>query len=186
MARLPYLTPDDLPEEHRGLLQRNINLMKLMAHSPGGAKAFSGLGMYIRNRSPLDPRLRELAILQVGYLARAPYEYSHHVKIGRDFGVGDDDIRAMIAETEGRPTSLSPLERAVLACAREMTTDYRASAATFEVLEAHLDRQCLVDLVLTIAFYCAVVRFLATMEIDVEPDYQGYLEAFPLPAGEAR
>ncbi len=44
-----------------------------------------------------------------------------------------------------------------------------------------LDEECLTDLVLTIAFYNAVVRFLATMEIDVEDGYLHYLDEFPLP-----
>jgi hypothetical protein len=39
-----------------------------------------------------------------------------------------------------------------------------------------------VDLTLTIAFYCAVVRVLGTLKIDVEPDYMPYLEQWPLPA----
>ena len=37
------------------------------------------------------------------------------------------------------------------------------------------------DLVITIAYYNAVVRLLATLKIDVEDDYLPYLEQFPLP-----
>ena len=37
----------------------------------------------------------------------------------------------------------------------------------------------MVDLTLTIGFYNAVVRVLATLQIDVEPDYQPYLDRFP-------
>jgi alkylhydroperoxidase family enzyme len=87
MARLPYLDRRDLKPEHQDLLTRNINLYRGLVHSPDGLRAFSALGHFIRHTSRLDPRLREMAILQVGYLARSPYEYSHHVEIGRDFGV---------------------------------------------------------------------------------------------------
>ena len=85
MARLPYLDKSQLAPEHQDLLKREIALHKQLAHSPGALRAFQGLGQYIRHHSPLDARLRELAILQVGYLARAPYEWSHHIKIGYDF-----------------------------------------------------------------------------------------------------
>ncbi len=34
---------------------------------------------------------------------------------------------------------------------------------------------------LTISFYNAVVRVLATLQIDVEDDYLQYLDEFPLP-----
>jgi alkylhydroperoxidase family enzyme len=118
MARVPYLDQSDLAPEHRDLLARNINLFRAMVHSPHGARAFHGLGEFIRHKSRLDPRLRELAILQVGYLTRSVYEYTHHIKIGRGSGVSDDDIRAIAAETAGRPSSLEPLARTVLLAAR--------------------------------------------------------------------
>lgn len=181
MARVPYLDKTDLAAENRDLLSRNINLYRALAHSPNGLRSFSTLGKFIRHQSRLDPRLRELAILQVGYRARSPYEYSHHIKIGRDFGVSDDDIRAIIAETEGKRSALEPLAKAVLRAAREMTSDMAVSDATFAELRQGLDTECLTDLVITIAFYNGVVRLLATMEIDVEEDYRHYLDEFPLP-----
>src|SRR5687767_7889852 len=181
MARLPYLDKADLAPEHQDLLARNINLFRLMAHSPAGARAFHGLGQYIRFKSRLDARLREMAILQVGYVTRSVYEYTHHIKIGRDFGVSDDDIRAIAAETAGKPTPLEPLAKAVLRAAREMTQGLAISDETFAVLRDELDSERLTDLVLIIAFYNAVVRFLATMRIDNEPQYQRLLAEFPLP-----
>ncbi|MDQ3286920.1 MAG: carboxymuconolactone decarboxylase family protein, partial [Pseudomonadota bacterium] len=68
----------------------------------------------------MDARLRELAILQVGWLARSPYEWSHHIKIGQDFGVTDADIEALVAESRGEATALEPLARLVLQAAREI------------------------------------------------------------------
>ncbi len=182
MARVPYLEASDLSPENQDLLKRRISLFQALVNSPNGARAFSGLGQFIRFGSKLDPRLRELAILQVGWLARSPYEWSHHVKIGHDFGVTDDDIRALIDDTAGKPTSLDALSRSVLLAAREMTTDGAMSAATFATLQATLGNELIVDLTLTIAFYNAVVRVLATLQIDVEDDYMPYLRQFPLPA----
>jgi alkylhydroperoxidase family enzyme len=182
MARLPYLEKSDLAPEHQDLLARNINLYRILAYSPNGARAFGRLGGFIRNESRLDPRLREMAILQVGFLTKSPYEYSHHIKIGRDFGVTDDDLRAIAEESAGRESQLEPLARTVLRAAREMTDDLAVSDQTFAALQQGLDTESLLDLVATIAFYNGVVRLLATMQVDVEPDYLPYLEEFPLPA----
>ena len=169
MARLPYLTQADLKPEDQKLLARDIALMRLMVHSPGATRAFQGLGGYIRNKSTLDGRLRELAILQVGWLARSPYEWSHHVKIGYDFGVSDADIQALIDDTAGKATSFGAVERCVLRAAREMTVEGAASDATFKELQGYFSTEHLTDLVVTIAFYCAVVRFLATMAPNEKP-----------------
>ena len=99
MARISYLDMDDLADEDKDLLKRGINLHRALVHSPGGARNFGLMGQYIRFGSKLDPRLRELAILQVGCLARSEYEYSHHIKIGRDFGVTDDGLNDMLPAT---------------------------------------------------------------------------------------
>ncbi len=181
MARIPYLDKKDLRREDQDLLARDINLVRALVHSPAGARAFGALAAFIRFKSRLDPRLRELAILQVGYAARSPYEYSHHVKIGREFGVSDDDLRAMAEETAGRSSHLEPLAKAVLRAAREMTLGFAISDSTFAELRAEMDNERLIDLVMTIAVYTGVVRLLASLEIDVEPEYQRYLDEFPLP-----
>ena len=181
MARLPYLDRSDLQPEFQDLLDRNINLYRLLAHSPVAAKAWQPFAHFVRHESRLDPRLRELAILQVGYLERSAYEYSHHLKIGRDYGVSDDDIRAIAEETAGRPSTLDPLSKAVLRAAREMTNGLAMSDATFAELEKALGREKLIDLAMAIAFYNGVVRLLGTLQIDVEPEYQQYLAQHPLP-----
>ena len=183
MARVPYLDLKDLPPEHQDLLARRANIYRALAHSPNGLRAFSTLGGFIRFKSKLDPRLRELAILMVGYLTRSPYEWSHHVEIGRRFGVSDTDIRALMDEAAGRPSDLEPLAKTVLKAASEMTRDLAVSDATFAELRAGLDNERIVDLVVTVAFYNAVVRVLASLQIDVEGDYQRYLDEFPLPSG---
>jgi alkylhydroperoxidase family enzyme len=181
MARVPYLEASDLAPEDQDLLKRRISLFQALVNSPKAARAFSGLGGYIRYGSKLNPRLRELAILQVGWLARSPYEWSHHVKLGHDFGVTEADVQALIDDTAGKPTALDALSKLALKAAREMTSDGAMTAATFAALQAELGNEQVVDLTLTIGFYNAVVRVLATLQIDVEPDYQPYLDQFPLP-----
>jgi alkylhydroperoxidase family enzyme len=181
MARVPYLDAADLAPAHRDVLARPIALNRALAHSPNALRAMNGLAGFIRHDSGLDPRLRELAILQVGYLARSPYEYSHHVKIGHDCGVSDDDIRAIGEETAGRPSTLDVLACTILRAAREMTEGLAMTDGTYAALEQALGREHLVDLTMTIAFYNAVVRLLATLQIDVEPEYRQYLDEHPLP-----
>jgi alkylhydroperoxidase family enzyme len=181
MARLPYLDRSDLLPEHQDLLARNLNLYRVLAHSPRAARSLNTLARYIRDGSRLDPRLRELAVLQVSYMTRSAWGYSHHVRIGREIGLTDDEIRAVADDTAGRPNNLDPLAKAVLRAAREMTTELSVSDNTFAALRRELDDERLTDLMVTIAFYNGLVRLLETMRVDVEEDYLPYLDEFPLP-----
>jgi len=181
MARLPYLEKSDVAESDQDLLSRDINLAKLLVHSPGGARNFGRLGNWIRHKSNLDPRLRELAILQVGYMTKTEYEYSHHIKIGRDFGLTDDDIRAVAIESRGEDSGIDEVARLTLLAAREMTDDLKMSDDTFRALADHLGNEGIMDLTIVIGFYNGVVRLLKTMAIDTEESYLPYLDEFPLP-----
>jgi alkylhydroperoxidase family enzyme len=183
MARLPYLDKSDLLPEHQDLLSRNLNLYRVLAHSPRAARSLNTLARFVRDGSRLDPRLRELAILQVSYLTGSAWGFSHHVRIGREVGVTDEDIRAVADETSGQPTQLEPLAKAVLRAAREMTVDLAVSDETFAALRQELEDERLTDLVVAIAFYNGLVRLLATMQVDVEEDYLPYLDEFPLAKG---
>jgi alkylhydroperoxidase family enzyme len=184
MARVPYLDLDKLALSpgNSKLMVRKGNIYKAMANSPKGLAAFGTLASHIRFDSRLDQRLSELAILTVGYVTRQPYEWSHHVEIARRFGVKDEDIRALMDEVDGRNSALEPLAKAVVRASKEMTEGLGVSEATFAALRQGLDTEVVVDLIVTIAFYNAVVRVLEALQIDVEADYQQFLDAFPLPA----
>ena len=62
-----------------------------------------------------------------------------------------------------------------------MARGLEMSVTTFAEIKRQLSDEQMVDLVLTIAFYCAVVRVLATMKIDNEPYYKEVLEQYPIP-----
>ena len=181
MARLPYLDKADLLPEHQDLLALNVNIYRLLAHSPRASRSINTLARFLRDGSRLDPRLREMAILQIGYLMRSEYTFSHHIRIGRNFGVSDDDIHAVMAETAGRPTGLDPLAKTVLQAAREMTSDLAVAGDTFASLRQALGSECVTDLMITISFYNGLVRLEESLGIDVEDDYRSYLVEFPLP-----
>src|SRR5258708_16498576 len=138
VARLPYLDKSDLWPEHQDLLARNLNLYRVLAHSPRAARSLNTLARYIRDGSRLDPRLRELAILQVSYLTRSAWGYSHHIRIGREIGLSDDAIRAVGDETAGQATLLEALAKTVLRPAREMTTGLSFADKTFAALRQEL------------------------------------------------
>jgi alkylhydroperoxidase family enzyme len=192
MSRVPYQKPlnngleknnrtANSPKERWNVEKDPIAINWALANSPKASKALLQLGDFIRFRSNLDPRLREMAILQVAYQSRSSYEWSHHIRISKDFGVTDADIKSLIAESTGTNSSLRTSEKALLLAARECVDTQGISEETFKVLSAYLNTELLIDLVLTITTYCAIAKLIYSLDINVEPNYQQYLELFPLP-----
>lgn len=181
MGLVPYLQPDDIPEKQRRIVNRPINLYRALANEPEGAQSFYDLAEWVRWSCRLDPRLREMLILHVGYLSRDPYEWSHHIVLGRQFGVSDDDVRALIDFAEGRSSSLSDLEKLVLSATEQLTVGAAVDDDIWRQLGEHFDYRGLTDIVMVAAFYSMVVRVLGGLRIDVEPEFQSALDEFPLP-----
>ena len=182
MARLPYIRSEDIPVAYSDIAAREINIFRLAANNLDAARALRLLGHYIRHDSILDHRLREMAVVQVGYLSGCAYEFYHHVKIGFQFGLSDTDVQAIIAETEGNPSALNETEKAVLRMARQMTAQISVDTQTFNCVAAALSSAALIDLGLTISHYNGVVRFLSCFEVDLEPGYEELVRKYPLPA----
>ena len=69
----------------------------------------------------------------------------------------------------------------MLRAAREIHDGPGVADATFAALRDAFDPAAIIDLVMTASFYCAVVRMLASLEVDVEESYMPYLQRHPLP-----
>ena len=117
----------------------------------------------VRNRSSLPPALREMVIIRVAVLNRAPYELEAHRPVALSCGVTEAKIQALRLPQPG--AAFSPLERAVLALTDAMTREVQIQDSMFEPLRAHFDARALVELVATIAAYNMVSRFLEALRI---------------------
>lgn len=176
MARLPYLDAPDLPEGSRHLLDRPINLFRGLAHNVEVLEWMVRIGGWIRHSCTFDPRLRELAILHVGYLTASPYEFTHHVEIGLSFGVTMEDVRALAVEARGEESGLDDEARLVLEATRQLTVGTVVDDSTWRQLIEAFGRSGTLDLLFVVTHYVQVVRVLGALEIDVEPEYERYRE----------
>ena len=139
-ARVPYLNREDLPEADRVIFDNLAaesggtvgNLFRVLAHTPKFLRRFCSMGNNLRNKTALDPKLRELAILTVGRLTDAQYEFVHHLSIARRVGVAPEQLEAL-ADWEKSP-KFSDHERAVIRYAVEATSNVRVTDATWNAL----------------------------------------------------
>jgi alkylhydroperoxidase family enzyme len=175
MARLPYLTRDDLPEADRDIWDNFIktrggnpgHVHRILANAPNLLRRFLGLADELRNRTELDPKLRELALMTVGRITNAEYEFVHHWNISLRAGVKREQLERL-AEYERSPV-FSEQERAVMRYAAEVTANIGVSDSTFKALERFLDNTRILELAMNVAFYNAVVRILVPLGVELEP-----------------
>src|ERR1700751_5521179 len=66
-----------------------------MLYAPPVGHALQGLGVAIRFRTQLAPRIREMAILVVAQAWDSAYERARREPIGRDAGLTDEEIEAL-------------------------------------------------------------------------------------------
>ena len=174
MARVPYLNREDLPEADREIFDNLLaergqpvgNIFRTLAHTPGLLRRFLALGAELRNQTALDPKLRELALLTVGRITNAEYEFVHHWNLARRVGVTREKLEAL-ADWE-RSTVYSDQERAVIRYAAEATSDVQIRDATWDALKSFLDTRTIMELVQNVAFYNMVVRVLVPARVELE------------------
>jgi len=177
MARVSYIEEQDHPElaeligkvraGRRGTL---INVYKLLLHSPGLAEAWLNLIGAARFKTELDGRLREIAIIRVGYLNRVPYVVKQHVPllaIPEGLTVVECDA---LADWRGTK-HFDERERAALAYTDAMTSDIRVPDAVFNALKKHFNERQIVELTVLIGTYNMHTRVFQALQIDAEPHH---------------
>jgi len=138
-------------------------LYQVLLNSAPLAEGWEKMLTAVRNRSSVPPEIREMVILRVAILNRAPFEFAAHAPIARKLGVSEAKIEALRETNVG--TAFSPVERAVLALTDAMTRDVQVPDALFEPVRAHFDERALVELVATVAAYNMVSRFLEALHV---------------------
>lgn len=143
-----------------------LNLDRQLLHSAPLARGWNALLGELRGHTRVDGSLRELVILRVAVLNRAPYEFAQHAPVARAEGLSQPQLDALASWQDS--ALFSPRERAVLAYADAMTLQVQVPQPTFDALRAHLDDRALVELTATVAAYNMVSRFLEALQIQVE------------------
>ncbi|MGP3769664.1 carboxymuconolactone decarboxylase family protein [Streptomyces sp. SDT5-1] len=180
MARLPGTDGAgdiaDRVRERRGGTLRPLDRMLL--HSPQLADGWNSLLGAIRQRMMLPPDLRELVILRIAVLNRAPYEWVAHEADARAAGLEQRHLDAVRDENAVRHPALDERQRRVLGYTDAMTRDVHVPDAVFDALREHFTPAELVELTATVAAYSMVSRFLVALEVEL-PTPPGRASAMP-------
>ena len=140
------------------------NALRSLGHAPEGLKHFARVGEYVKYRTDLPERLRELTILTSA--RGVPYAWSHHEALAVQSGIAKaavDDIGA------GRvPASLPANEQAIVRFVFELM-DLKVSDATFAAMREHFSPRQVTDVAFSATYYSALGRMVLAFGVDLEP-----------------
>jgi 4-carboxymuconolactone decarboxylase len=170
--RVQPLNDDQLdPELKVTMGGRVLNIFRTLAHHPKLMKRWLVFGNHVLAKSTLTPRDREIAILRVGWLCEAGYEWGQHVVIGKTAGLSDAEIERI---TQGPDApGWSPAESALLRATDELHEDSFVSDPTWATLTEHYSTQQLMDLVFTVGQYHLVSMALNTFGVQLDEGLEG-------------
>jgi AhpD family alkylhydroperoxidase len=154
--------------QRRGGALRPLDLMLL--HSPELADGWNSLLGAIRDRIGLAGDIRELVIMRIAVLNRAPYEWAAHAAHARREGLTEAQLAALRTEKVAEEVPVQDLtdrQRAVIAYTDAMTRDVQVPAPVFDALRQHFTEVELVELTATVAAYNMVSRFLVALDVEV-------------------
>lgn len=126
--------------------------------SPELMTRVSALGEYLRYRSALPPRLRELAILVTAALWRQQFEWAIHAPIAVECGIAQPVLDAIWAGE--RPRGLGSEQQVLYDLCVELHRDRRPAPATRERARDALGEQGLLDAIGICGYYALLAMVL--------------------------
>ena len=175
MARVPYVEKETANAEVKKLYEgfetqfgmRGVpNVAKALANSPGLATRVFPLGNYFMNQSPLDHRMRELAVLMLMKRLDCEYGFVSHIPIAKGVGLTQeqvDDIGSY--QTSSR---FNDDDKLILRYAEELTLNARVDDDLFTKVEKIVGKGNIIDLTGAIAFWNMMARNLNALKVGLE------------------
>lgn len=153
----------------QGAIGEIPNLYRTLGHAPVVLEKWIDFAWSLRNDATTDRALRELMIMRNAQISQADYEWRHHWVLALESGVDEAKLRALDHWADS--DLFDAVERACLAMVDEVTPGGPLSDSTWQALAEHFEPAELVELVMTVAFYCCVSRVLGSLQPPIGPSH---------------
>jgi 4-carboxymuconolactone decarboxylase len=154
------------PREDKPALEIMIRHAELYnAHLGVAQKYLSDCEMNIRDR--------ELAILRVGWLSQAPFEWGAHVKIAKRNGITTEEIERVI-EGSSAP-GWSKQERAIVRAVEELHFASMIADDTWADLQEFYNDKKLIELVILVGQYKTVAFYQNSLRLPLPEGNKGLM-----------
>ena len=185
--RLPLLPPEERTERQQKLLDEmsmvvvdgvrkpredKVALEILIRHAEL-YKAHMEVAKKYLSDCEMDIRDRELAILRIGWLSRAPFEWGAHVKIAKRNGVTADEIERVIQGSAA--LGWSKRDRAIVRAVEELHFDSMITDETWSDLQQFYNDKKLIELVILAGQYKTVAYYQNSLRLPLPEGNMGLL-----------
>ena len=171
--RLPAIKREDLDDAGKKLF--DTTRPSNDAFGPGGIRLYSlpvaehmsAVNQYLRNKSGLDPRLVQLAILVTAREADCEYVWTAHEPQGLKAGLPQSVID--IVKFKKPTAGLSEQDATIIELGREVFEKHKASSATFARARKLFGDAGVVNYAALMGDYAATTTLLNTFDQQVRP-----------------
>ena len=145
-----------------------LAIFQVLLNHPSLARVLNDLLATMLWHGKLDTRLRELAIMRIGWLTASDYEWTQHWRVALGLGVSADDLFGV--QNWQAHNGFGPVERAVLAATDDVVRDGAVSADSWAACERELgpDPAVLIELVTAIGAWRMVASILHSLKVPLE------------------
>jgi alkylhydroperoxidase family enzyme len=177
-ARVPRLPVDEAKAaaDQAGVpdYMAELSIFQVLLNHPPLARVLNDLLATMLWHGALDPRLRELIIMRIGWLTACDYEWTQHWRVACGLGVPAEDLLGV--RDWSTHDGFGAEERAVLAATDEVVRDGAVSAQTWAACERALgaDSAVLIELVTAIAAWRMIASILHSIEVPLEDGVAGW------------
>ena len=114
-------------------------------------------------KAALPRREAELAILRIGWLLRAPFEWGEHVAIGKRFGLTDDEVERITVGSSA--PGWSEHDQAILRGVEELLHDTYVSDETWDILARSRNDAQLLEFPVLVGLYVTTAMHQNAMRL---------------------
>jgi alkylhydroperoxidase family enzyme len=145
-----------------------LAIFQVLLNHPKLACALNDLLAIMLWRGTLDPRLRELMIMRIGWLTGSDYEWTQHWRVAQGLGVSADDLLG-VRDWQAHE-AFGPSERAVLSATDDVVRTGAVSAESWAACQRELGTEpaLLVELVTAIGAWRMVASILRSLQVPLD------------------
>jgi 4-carboxymuconolactone decarboxylase len=180
--RIEPLEPEDFDDDARALVISVRESLGIKEHSvmpeafatmlkhPALYRRQMDMGVQLLGKGELNPRERELAVLRVGWLCRAPYEWCQHVDIAKRYGVTAEEVER--ATRGSSAPGWTEHEAAIVRGVEELLGDQ----SIWDVLARTWTERQLLEFLAVVGYYVSIAYSQNALRMRLMPGKKGLRE----------